>query len=340
MVLVGTNNITLSQSTDANGNTISISGAGGGAGQFSGGASNLGNTAGATGITGTRLVLVGSNNITLSQTTDANGGTLSIIGGAGGGGLASAGFSTQGNTSGNTSMATSIMQIVGGNNITLSGGTAAGNVTITISAPNTTNFRTYSNYDPTFGEQIVEGQQGQGTLHIQPMWEAPDFQFDRILFGLRGSHATGSTGSVTLSMWLGVYTKNQSSLSLSTSWSGSQGITFSGTANSTILSGPKLFTMGATGTLPANDYWVGIISRTTSGGANMSLSQYLVSQINSNWSGIWGVASNATDQYRLGLGAYTATTTAMPASIAFSQINGTASLVLRRPKVAFVSGTA
>lgn len=55
------------------------------------GVSNLGNTAGSTGAaTGARktLVLVGSNNITLSQSLNTAGATVSIIGGAGGGGVA------------------------------------------------------------------------------------------------------------------------------------------------------------------------------------------------------------------------------------------------------------
>lgn len=51
---------------------------GGGGGNFSAGVSNLGNTGGDTGITGSRLVFVGSGEITLSQATDANGATVSI----------------------------------------------------------------------------------------------------------------------------------------------------------------------------------------------------------------------------------------------------------------------
>ena len=49
-----------------------------GAGSFSLGASDLGNTLGDTGITGTRVVLAGVGGITLSQATDAGGGTISI----------------------------------------------------------------------------------------------------------------------------------------------------------------------------------------------------------------------------------------------------------------------
>ncbi len=73
--LVAGANITVS--TD--GSTISIIGGAGGAG-FSAGVSTAGNTAGDTGMTATRLVLVGSNNVTLSQTTGANGATVTVLG--------------------------------------------------------------------------------------------------------------------------------------------------------------------------------------------------------------------------------------------------------------------
>lgn len=73
--LVAGANITVS--TD--GSTISIIGGAGGAG-FSAGVSNNGNTAGDTGMTATRLVLVGSNNLTLSQATGANGATVTFLG--------------------------------------------------------------------------------------------------------------------------------------------------------------------------------------------------------------------------------------------------------------------
>lgn len=339
MVFVGGNNITLSQDTAANASTISIVGPSPGAAQYSIGVSTGGNTAGATGVTGTRIVFVGSNNISLSQTTDATGATITINQ-SGGGGLASAGFSTQGNTSGNTSMATSVMQLVGGNNITLSGGTAAGNATITISAPNTTSLRTHTFYDHSPYNAVITGQQGQGTLHMQPVWNLPDMHHDRFVFPVFNTWATNSTCSITMSMWAGLYTKNGSTLSLVNSYSTSNAQTFSGTANSTVHSGPKLFSMGATGTITANDYWLAIISRTTSGGANASISQYLKSQTAIAFSGEYGVASAASKQSVLGLGTYSATTSAMPNSIAFSELTGSGSIVLRAPKFYIMSGTA
>ena len=141
MVLVGTNNITLSQSTDASGATISISGQSPAGGAFSGGVSTGGNTAGSTGVTGTRMVLVGTNMVSLSQSTDANGGTVSINAtqSVQTQDVLSIGVSTGGNTSGNTTVNTgSRLVFVGSNNITLSQGTAAGATTITVSGANTT----------------------------------------------------------------------------------------------------------------------------------------------------------------------------------------------------------
>jgi hypothetical protein len=47
---------------------------------FSAGVSNIGNSSGNTGVTGTRVVFAGGNNITVSQGTDANGATITISG--------------------------------------------------------------------------------------------------------------------------------------------------------------------------------------------------------------------------------------------------------------------
>lgn len=134
-LFAGGNNITLSQSLDAGNSvaTLTIS-AGAGGGSQSIGMSNLGNTAGTTGIvsdTAVRYLIVGSNNITLSQSLNGQSGTLSIIGGAGG--AFSGGVSTGGNTSGGTGTVGSQLVFVGSNNITLSQSINGASATITIS---------------------------------------------------------------------------------------------------------------------------------------------------------------------------------------------------------------
>lgn len=207
--------------------------------------------------------------------------------------------------------------------------------TISIGAPAGA---TLSYYNPQDGYLQVTGQQGQGTLHMQPS-PAPNVVFDRAVFPVVFTGATASTASVSLSMWLGVYTRTVSTLSLLMSFSTSGALTHSGTANSSQNVGVKLFTMGATSSLSEGQYFMGILSRTASAGANATISQMLASQQASNLSGFWGQANNATIQYTRGLGAYTATTGALPSSVALSQLNGTASLVLRQPLFYFVSGT-
>jgi hypothetical protein len=99
--LAGTGTSATNASITLNSAGLQISVGAGGGGNFSGGVSNLGNSAGNTGVTGTQLVFVGSNNITLSQTTGAGGGTISIIGGGGGGATTDGLFAT-GNTTNNT----------------------------------------------------------------------------------------------------------------------------------------------------------------------------------------------------------------------------------------------
>jgi hypothetical protein len=73
-------NLSGTTASNSAGFTLSLSAAAPGAANFSVGASNGGNTAGDTGVTGTRIVFAGGNNITVSQATDANGATLSMVG--------------------------------------------------------------------------------------------------------------------------------------------------------------------------------------------------------------------------------------------------------------------
>lgn len=186
----------------------------------------------------------------------------------------------------------------------------------------------------------VVGQVGQASLQLDPQI-FPNVAFDRIGVFLQNSNATNSSGSHTLSFWIGIYSRNNSSLSLVSSFSASTAVTHSGTAGSySRYSGGRLFTfsVGAQ-TLTEGRYWLGFVSRTTSAGSNGSYSNYMVSNIASQFTGLFGTASNATMQPKLGQGFYTATTSGIPGSIAFSQINGTNSLARRFPVVGFHSGT-
>jgi hypothetical protein len=129
-------------------------------------------------------------------------------------------------------------------------------------------------------------------------------------------------------------------MSLWHSGSSSHGITFHGSQSSASLHlGPRLVTMGFSTSVSRGLFWAGIITRTTSGGTDCTWNQMLLSQFTANFSGVLNVASNATKQEVLGKGVYSASTTALPNSIAYADINGTASLAMRAPVWVAINGT-
>lgn len=208
--------------------------------------------------------------------------------------------------------------------------------TISIGVPNAS---TLSGYNPYSDLPMVAGQIGQGTLRFEPEI-FPNFQCDRILLPMHNTNSSNSSGSHTLSFWVGIYTRNASSLSLYSSVSASTALTHSGTAGSySLYSGIRHFTIGMTNTFTEGEYWIGFISRTTSGGTNGSYSNMLVSNVNSAFQGFFGSSNNTTMQFTLGQGFYTVTTSALPASVAFTQIRGSDSMALRAPIMLFASST-
>lgn len=135
LTLAGGNNVTLSQAGNAI--TISAGAAGGASNTF--GMSNLGNSAGTSGVvsgSAVRYLFAGGNNVTLSQSVNGVSGTVTIS-------AASQSIQTQnlhnvtlsGNTSGVMAQVSSgTLTLAGGNNVTLSQNANA----VTISAANQT----------------------------------------------------------------------------------------------------------------------------------------------------------------------------------------------------------
>ena len=130
LMLAGGNNITLSGSTAAGGMSLTISGANVGGAQTgisSIVASNTTYTSGQVLFTGSHMITVGSDTgqhvvIDATQSVQTQGflNSISIIG----------------NTAGTVTAGTGSVILSGGNNITLSGNTAAGGMTVNISGPN------------------------------------------------------------------------------------------------------------------------------------------------------------------------------------------------------------
>lgn len=298
-------------------------------------------------------------NLTGTTASASNGFTLSLSAAAAG--AAAQNINLLGaNTAGNTTATGSTIGL-SGINLTLSG---TNNSIVNISAPATSslsgtgqvsisvngstisigvpNAGTRSGHSPYADSPYMVTQIGQGSLIIDPEY-LPNLQFDRVIHMLHNTNNTNSSGSHTLSFWMGIYTRNASTLSLLASASNSTAVTHSGTAGSyASYSGIRMFSLGFTTTLSDGQYWMAFLSSSASGGANGSYSNMVVSNNSSstfNFVGSFGAATNATMQRTLGNGYYSAATNGIPASIAFSQINGTGSAQYRFPLVHLASST-
>jgi len=194
---------------------------------------------------------------------------------------------------------------------------------------------TLSGFNPYENIEKLAGQYGQATLLFDPV-RVPNVQYDRVIIPVINTNSSNSSGSHTLSFWVGLYSRNDSTLSLVQSASSSTALTHSGTAGSySLYSGNRLFTIGMTSTLTEGDYWLGFVSRTTSGGTNGSYSNLVASNIASNFLGFFGSSNNTTYQLTLGQGVYTASTSGIPSSVAFSQIRGSDSQARRAAFIMF-----
>jgi hypothetical protein len=198
---------------------------------------------------------------------------------------------------------------------------------------------TYPYFNPYDGYVQVTGVLGSNSLYFQP-FQCPNVQFDRLAIPIYISQATNSTFAATISFYWGLYTRTGSTLSLLTDASLAFGSdrAFSST-NSSLFHGIRLWTAGITDTLTEGQYYAALMSRITTAGNAQSISNIVISQQNSSFSGLFGEASNATVQYTRGLGRYSATTSNLPASVALSQIQGNSSAFLRAPIFYLVSQT-
>lgn len=210
--------------------------------------------------------------------------------------------------------------------------------TISIGVPNPSTDT--NGFFPNADLELITHQQGNGTIQFDPEL-FPTIAFDRIAVPIFHSNTSNSSGSHTLSVVFGLYSRNGSSLSLISSTSSSTNFTGSGTVGSySLYSGIRLFTIPLTMTVTAGKYWLAFGSITTTGGAaGQTIAHMAATNIASNFVGMLGVSHATTQQFTLGQGVYTATSGAMPASVAFSQIRGSDSGAQRPAALMFMSGT-
>jgi hypothetical protein len=286
-----------------------------------------------TEIAGSTLFAISGSQGGIFEVNDATGSTIFSVSGSLGGLFSVSDITGSVNIFQLTSASVDIIKVDQSKNVQISGSLIVTGSIIGGQSPLL--------YNPSPGAVGVAGTVGQGSLFMVP-FTAPQLVYDRMLVPFNYSNATNSSNSFTISFWAGIYTRSGNTLSLRNSQSTSYNITNSGTAGSySLYGGMRNLSMGFTNTLTAGQYYIGMVSRTTTGGgAGMTMSNILASQINSSYSGLFGAASGATNQFSLGLGIWSATTSGIPTTIAFSHLTGNSTDALRPPIFMFASSTA
>lgn len=242
---------------------------------FSAGVSNLGNTQGATGASGTQLVLVGTNGITLSQTTGANGLTISISGGAGGGGGVNIAASNTTYTSG-----TAVFSASDSYRSAISiASVGAQSVIVSDAGPQLA----YWERAPMVFSNTSQVDLGT-VLHVVPLVLNGENRFPgrmtasiaRVVLSYNGSSSAGVSAQLSSTMKLFLYTRSSDSLSLLNSGSMTYGNTVATSNNSVHWNGAIALDISATSAwsvrpdlLYGGEYYLGVQFNThiTTGGA-------------------------------------------------------------------------
>ncbi len=350
-VLAGGNNVTLSQSLNGSSGTLSIS-----AGNQSVQTQNLhnmtlgGNTAGVMAqVSSGTLTLAGGNNITLSQ----NGNAITISGGAGGGGggialansqttytsgtanLVASGALTIASTTGqsfNLSVPqTSSLSATGMFSISVSGST------ISMGVPANT---TLSRFEYPEGLFTSLGAIGQGSLSINHMY-VPFYvsgSAAKIGGSLSAATNTGSTtASANMSLWMGIYTLNGSTLSLASSGSANNAYQFSQSASSTAntsVNSMRQLTVPMNVNITPGEYWMAAVISSATTYTNAGYTMYGNNQVANGATGAvlspLGSNTSVARDVMLLQGIYTAATSAGPTTIVGSQINNTSASNVQR----------
>ncbi len=331
-------NITLSQSTNASGATISIAGASGGGGggggvalvngtaTYSSGSVNLNASGGLTlsNLGGQTLNLSAPAQSNLSATgivsISSNGNTISIGAPAFSVGIAS-----------NSTVSNQVI-FAAGTNITLSQSTNASGATISIAGASGGGgggggVATLSNWEPLplqYGS-LSYTQKGDGSVYLYKLQPAVNVVASRLLQLVSITVTTSSNVSHAgaISIAAGIFSANGSTLSLITESSGSTYYQWTNTSNASlsVLSGIQGLSMPIGISMTPGNYWIGMWSRTTYTNANsFRASNIVFAANNSVYQGLLLQSSNASQGVQEGVGYYSASSSALPSNIAMSDI--------------------
>jgi len=278
----------------------------------------------------------GTNNITASASTAAGASTIWISGPSGGG----AGMGTGTNTSGTSGTVGKQLYFSGNSNIGLSQSVDGSSASLTVIGLAGAGGATVSEWMPPSVGYSSFTQMGQSSLvlfQVAPPYYVTASRAD-LYASISASTSSNSSHNGYISLYMGVYTKNASTLSLASSGSAAKSWNITGSTSSGSVVGWRDLTLPIDVNMTPGRYWVGVISVTNTTNANwFTASNMGLIAVPAAFSGPLG-ATAASNQFQLGNGVFSAQTAALPASVAFSDIvaNGASTA---RPIVNFINQT-
>jgi hypothetical protein len=244
-----------------------------------------------------------------------------------------------GNTAGAGALISSgTLTLAGGNNITLS---QAGNaITISGAAGGGGALPTLSRFE--FPDDIFTtiGAMGQGSLSIEHMYVPFNVTGTAVKIGGSLSAATNTsatTASANMSLWMGIYSLNGSTLSLASSGSANNGFQWSqsaSTTGNTSINSMRQMTVPMNVNMSAGEWWMAAVISSATTYTSAAFTLYGNNQIAGAATGAVlspiGSGTTANRDVVLFQGIYTAATSAGPSSMSGGHINNTGASSVQR----------
>lgn len=197
------------------------------------------------------------------------------------------------------------------------------------------------------GFSTAVSQIGNGTIAVYPVAREGAFSASRadIYASLSVSSSSNSSHAGALSVYAGIYTRNGSTLSLASS--GSQSYQWTNTSNNSLslVASLRRFSMPFDVNYTGGDIWMAVMTRSSTTNANWFTASNVLQSAAIHSGQIVGLIGEATNVTRgqLGFGRFSASSTALPGSMAFTQISGnygaTASASRLMPNIYFQNFT-
>lgn len=198
-------------------------------------------------------------------------------------------------------------------------------------------------WKPPYWGQQTPNQIGNGTVQVFPAIVDGPFTASRadMFVSLSASLIPLTSYAGTLSAYIGIYTRNASTLSLASSGSQTYSFSNSNNNNTTAFVGYRNVSVPINVNGAPGDAWIAVMTQTASAGTNgWTGSNMVFAGAASPIAGLIGSSNAASQQPMLGLGIFSVSSAALPSSMAFSAIVGSNSAGTLVPSVAFHNVTA